>query len=75
MPITSVYEDGLVFCMQDDVGSAWQMVDVRLEIISQRRQTTLHRSFRCGVSPSYGSHPSTWSLGAASMGHSDPFVR
>lgn len=59
MPITPVYEYGLVFCMQDDVGSARQLVDVRLEIVSQRRQTTLHRSFWSGILPPYGGHPST----------------
>ena len=32
MPITSVYEDGLVFHMKNDIGSTRQLLDVRLEI-------------------------------------------
>ena len=42
MPIASVYEDDLVFCMENDVGSARQLLDVRLEIESQSRHTHTH---------------------------------
>ena len=74
MPITSVYEDGLVLCTDDNVGSTWQLIDVRLEIMAQRRQTTLHRSFGGSVSPSYGGHSST-GLRRCIHGPFDPLAR
>ena len=59
MPIASMYEDGFLFRTENDIGTTRQLLDVRIEIISQCRQTTLYRLFRCRVSPPHGGHPST----------------
>ncbi len=71
MPITSVYEDGLVFCMEDDVGSTRQLVDLRLEIVSQRRHPATTRTDRSGaVFRRLTAAILRLVSGAASMGHS-----
>ena len=59
MPIASMYEDGFLFRTENDIGSTRQLLDVRIEIISQCRQTTLYRLFRYRVSPPHGGHPPT----------------